>query len=75
MVLAIGHAPSVDQPMTQLRWRFTTGSNLVYGLYQAGLMGVAGSAVYFRGAWLLILCAAIWAGTVWWYGRRLLPED
>ncbi len=75
MVLAIGHAPSVDQPMPQLRWRFTTGSNLVYGLYQAGLMGVAGSAVYFRGAWLLILCAAIWAATVWWYGRRLLAED
>ncbi len=72
IVLAIGHAPSVDRPTPQIRWRFTNGSSITYGLYQAIMMAVAGAAVFFKGPWLLIPCAAIWAATVWWYGRRTL---
>jgi len=75
MALATGHGPTVDRSAAQVRWRFTTGSSVMYGLYQAIAMGLAGSAVFFHGAWLLAACAAIWAGTVWWYGRRLLGES
>jgi hypothetical protein len=70
MVLATGHPATIDRPAPQIRWRFTNGGSIVYGLYQAILMGVAGSAVFFKGAWLLIPCAAVWAATLWWYGPR-----
>jgi len=71
IVLATGRAPTVDRPTPQVRWRFTNSASLMYGLYQAVLMSVAGSAVFFHG-WLLALpCFAIWAATLWWYGRKL----
>ena len=74
-VLAAGHAPTVDRPKVQVRWRFTNGSSIMYGLVQAILMGVAGAAVFFNGLWVLIPCAVIWAATLWWYGRRLLDRS
>ena len=74
IVLATGHGPSVDRPTPQIRWRFTNGSSIMYGLFQAIMMGLAGAAVFFSGAWLVIPCAAIWAGTLWWYGKRLLDD-
>jgi len=74
IVLATGHGPSVDRPTPQIRWRFTTGVSIIYGLFQAIPMGVAGAAVFFHGPLLLIPCIAIWAATVWWYGRRLFDS-
>jgi hypothetical protein len=71
IVLATGHGPSVDRPTPQIRWRFTTGVSIVYGFFQAAMMGLAGAAVFFHGPWLLIPCVAIWAATLWWYGRML----
>ena len=71
IVLATGHATSVDRPMPQVRWRFTTGVSITFGFLQAALMGVAGSAVFFRGPLFLLASAAIWGGSLWWYGRRL----
>lgn len=71
MVLATGHAPSVDRPSLQVRWRFTTGSSIAFGFYQTIVMGLAGSVVFFHGPLFLLPCAAIWAGSLWWYGRRL----
>jgi hypothetical protein len=71
VVLAIGHSTSVDRPTAQIRWRFTMGPSIGLGFVQAILMGVAGSAVFFRGPLFLLPCLAAWAGSLWWYGRRL----
>jgi hypothetical protein len=37
-------------------------------------MGMAGAAVEFSTPWLAIVCAGVWATSLWWYGRRFTPE-
>jgi hypothetical protein len=69
VALAVGHEPSVNQPRTQMRWRFSSGASLMYGLFQAGAMGMAAAGVFFNGAFVLALCAIAWALSLWWYGR------
>ena len=37
----------MTQPREQIRWRFSTGVNLGFGLLQAAAMAMAASATYF----------------------------
>jgi hypothetical protein len=55
VALALGHAPAVGQPRTQIRWRFSTGASLILGFGQAILMAMAASAIFFSSAALLKL--------------------
>ena len=71
VALAIGHEPSVNQPRAQVRWRFSSGAGLVYGIFQAVAMGMAAAGIFFNGAFVLVPCAAAYAGSLWWYGRVL----
>ncbi len=66
--LAVGHHATVKRHKTQARWRFSAGAPLMEGLTQAVLIAVAASAVE-RSYWFAPLCAAIWIGSLWWYGR------
>lgn len=69
VALAVGHEPSVNQRRTQTRWRFSSGSGIPYGLFQAGLMGMAAAGIFFNGVFVLAICVLAWACSLWWYGR------
>lgn len=71
IALAMGHSPSVGRLRVQSRWRFSTGAGLISGLVLAGAMGMAASTVYFASPLVLLPCVAAWAGSTWYYGRRL----
>ena len=74
MVLAVGHSPSVRQPREQTRWRFTTGATLGNGLVQMIAMTMTVSAIFSTSLWFLAAAVAVWAGSLWWYGRELDRE-
>jgi hypothetical protein len=71
MALAVGHKPSVEQPVPQHRWRFTGGANISSGLLQVFLMFSFGTMVGRTSKLVLLPCLAIYFGSLWWYGRRL----
>ena len=71
MCSATGHAPSVREPREQVRWRLSTGVSITLGFVQILAMGVAGAAVEFVGGAILLACAAVWGGSLWWYGLEL----
>ena len=71
VALALGHSPSVTQPREQIRWRFSTGVNLGFGLLQAAGMAMAASATYFTSPLVVLVCVPLWAGSLWYYGREL----
>ncbi len=76
IALAFGHQPSVERLRPQRRWRFSTGAGLMTGLIHAGAMAMAGSAAFFKGAWVLLICLAAWAVSLWYYGRLAVePEE
>ena len=69
--LAMGHAPTVNRPRPQTRWRFSTGAGLVFGLLHAAFLAMAASSVYFSSRLFLLPAIALWAASTWYYGRRL----
>jgi hypothetical protein len=69
--LALGHAPSVEEPREQVRWRFSGGVSVMYGLVQVIGMGVSAAAISFVGWWVAVPCAAAWGISLWWYGGQL----
>jgi hypothetical protein len=69
VALAVGHEPSVNQIRAQVRWRFSSGSGVMYGLFQAAAMGMAAAGIFFNGAFVLAPCVLAWAISLWWYGR------
>ena len=66
--LAVGRSATVKRQKPQARWRFSAGAPLLEGFVQAALIGVAASAVM-TSVWFAPLCVAVWAGSLWWYGR------
>jgi hypothetical protein len=73
--LALGHAPSVQEPREQVRWRFSTGVSLVYSFVQVAGMAAAWGAIAFTSTLFLIPCAAAWLVSTAWYGRQLERRD
>jgi len=69
-VLAVGHEPSVMSPVPQPRWRFVAGASITHGVIQTVLMFGAGTAVSRFHALVLLPFAAIWAASLFYYGRR-----
>ena len=69
--LAMGHAPSVNRPRPQSRWRFSTGAGVMSGLLHALFMTMAASSVYLSSPLYLLPAIALWAASTWFYGRRL----
>ena len=70
MALAIGHAPAVERPRTQTRWRFTTGASIGNGIVQIVGMAMAASTVWTYPV-VVPICVAAWLGSLWWYGREM----
>ncbi len=68
VALAVGHSATVKHRKPQARWRFSAGAPLMEGLAQAALIAMAASAVM-HNAWFAAACVAVWAGSLWWYGR------
>ena len=71
VALAAGHAPSVEQPHSQVRWRFSTSGSLARALVQTILLSMAASAVFFSGPWVVLPCIAAWGLSLLWYGREM----
>jgi hypothetical protein len=71
VALALGHVTSVQEPRTQLRWRFSTGSSLMMGFGQAILMAMAAWNIFSGAWWLIVLCAGACSVSTWWYGGRM----
>ncbi len=71
MALAFGHHVSVEQRIPQHRWRFTGGGTIVFGAIQAVAMFSAGVMTAREAPWFILPCAAAYAGSLAWYGRRL----
>lgn len=71
VALALGHATTVQQPRTQIRWRFSTGASLMLGFGQAILMAMAAWNIFSGAPWVILLCAAACAISIWWYGGRM----
>jgi hypothetical protein len=71
MVLAVGHAPSVEHPREQTRWRFSMGGALGNGIVQMIAMAMTVSSIFSMSLWFLAPACAAWAASLWWYGARL----
>jgi hypothetical protein len=71
VALTMGHEPSVERPLRQVRWRFSSGSALIFGLVEAILMGAVAAGIYLTSVLFLLPCVAAWAGSLWYYGKRL----
>ncbi|HYL95380.1 MAG TPA: hypothetical protein VET69_06205 [Terriglobales bacterium] len=74
VALAVGQEPSVRRIRPQTRWRFSSGSSLVLGLVQAGIMAAAAAGIQFTSTLLLAPCLAAWAISLWGCGRILEGE-
>jgi hypothetical protein len=71
VVLSFGHFASVHQPREQLRWRFSTGTGVVFGLIDAAAMAMAGVSTATVGPIVLLPCVLVWLISLWWCGRSL----
>ena len=69
VALAVGHAPAVERPRPQTRWRFSTGGALGNGAIQLVALAMTASGIALTSAWFLAPAVAAWAVSVWWYGR------
>jgi len=75
VALAMGRRSSVLDPRPQTRWRFSAGASPVYGIGQVIAMAFAASAIFLT-SWLIVLpCVALWAGSLWWYGRKMEEKE
>ena len=68
--LSIGHRASVAHHSGQVRWRFSSGVGFGDSLLQVIALGIAAAAVHAMPV-LLVPCAGVYAGSVWWYGRAI----
>jgi hypothetical protein len=71
IALTLGHRPAVRRARPQLRWRFSSGASLIFGLAQAGLIATAAAGVFFNSPLVLAPCLLVWAGSTAYYGREL----
>jgi hypothetical protein len=69
--VAFGHSPSVKERREQVRWRFSSGVSLYFGFVQVIFMALAAAAVEFWSGSVALLCAGIWATSVWWHGAQV----
>ena len=71
IALTIGHEASVNQFRPQVRWRFSSGAGLFYGLFQAAMLAIAAAGIFYNGTFVLAACVVIWALSLQWYGYVL----
>ena len=69
IALAVGHRASIQHITPQYRWRFQTGPSFGDAITQIVTMTMAGAAVAYSSVLFLVPCVAIWAISVWWFGR------
>jgi hypothetical protein len=70
IALAVGHRTSIQHREPQHRWRFQTAPSFGEAITQILTMTMAGAAVAYSSVLFLAPCVAIWAISVWWFGRE-----
>ena len=71
VALAVGHAQSVERRHEQTRWRFTNGGSLGNSAVQMAGIGMTAFTIAQTSVWFLGAAVAVWAGSVWWYGKEV----
>ena len=71
VTLAIGHAPAVEHPRPQTRWRFSSGGALGNAAIQVIALAMTASAISSTSVWFLAPAVAAWVLSVGWYGREV----
>lgn len=66
--LAVGHAPSINEPREQLRWRFSSGASFGMSALQVLALGAAAGTVETYPL-IILAVAAAYLGSTWWYGK------
>lgn len=70
LVLAAGHRTVLTPPAAQTRWQFAAGQLFPTGAIQiVGVMAATGTVQQY-GPLVTLACAAIWWGSLEWFGRR-----
>jgi hypothetical protein len=71
--LAVGHQPSVMEPVQQAKWRFVTGASITHSIVQTAVMFGAGTVTFRHSILALPVCIALWMISLvafgWWYDR------
>jgi len=60
VALAVGHAPAVEHPRPQTRWRFSSGGGLGNGVIQLIALAMTASGIYLTSPWFLAAAVAAW---------------
>lgn len=68
--LAVAHHTAVRRPIAQQRWRFACGHLAPTGLIQLACLVSAGVAAHQYGWPALLIAFAVYAGSLWWFGRE-----
>jgi hypothetical protein len=71
VALALGHHSSIYQRIALKKWRFAGGRLLPVGALQGVGTVAAGFGGIQLGAVVVTGCAAVWLGSLYFYGRRL----
>ncbi|MEO8371100.1 MAG: hypothetical protein ABI806_18090 [Candidatus Solibacter sp.] len=69
VALAVGHAPAVEHPRRQTKWRFSTGGGLGNGVVQLIALAMTASGIFLTSVWFLAAAVAAWLISLWWFGR------
>lgn len=69
-VLAVGHQPSVMEPVQQARWRFVTGASITHAIVQTGMMFGAGTVTFRTSLLALPVCFLLWLVSLIFFGWR-----
>jgi hypothetical protein len=69
VALAIGHAPAVEHPRRQTKWRFSTGGGLGNGVIQLIALAMTASGIFLTSVWFLAAAVIAWLISLWWFGR------
>ena len=69
VALAVGHAPAVEHPRRQTKWRFSTGGGLGNGVVQVIALAMTASGIALTSVWFIVPAILAWLISLYWFGK------